>query len=162
MNTKVYKLFCFICLIVYLVLLTRFIVFKYPDSMISEIINTWSLDLLVRNIQAANFIPFTTIGASLFNPQLPVELPTLIYNIAAFIPLGFLLPCISEKARRWYATLILGLLIALLFELVQLVTALGTADIDDLLLNVTGVMIGYGFFKLISLFFQPRRHVIAQ
>lgn len=162
MNTKGFKLFCFVCLIIYLLLLTRFIVFKYPDSMMSEIINTWSLDRLIRNIQTANFIPFRTIGTNLFNPQLPVEVPTLIYNIAAFLPLGFLLPCISEKARRWYATLIIGLLIALLFELVQLVTALGTADIDDLLLNVSGVMIGYGLFKLVALFFQPHRNLVAQ
>ncbi len=148
MKTKVHKLPGLICLIIYLILLTRFIVFKYPVSMMSEIINMWSLDLLIRNIQNANFIPFRTIGPSLFNPQLPVELPTLIYNIAAFIPLGFLLPCITPKARRWYVTFLIGLLIALIFEVVQLVTALGAADIDDLILNGTGVMIGYGLFKL--------------
>jgi glycopeptide antibiotics resistance protein len=152
MNSKTLKLFCATCFVVYLLLLTKLIVFKYPDSMMSEIARTWSVDAFARHLQTANFIPFKTIGSSLFNTQLSVEIPTLVYNMAAFLPEGFLLPCITAKSLR--GALIARLIVSAALELIQLVTLLGSADVDDVILNITGTAIGYGAYRLAAVGYQ--------
>ncbi len=101
----------------------------------------------MRHISRANLIPFKTIADALFNQALPTDIPTLVYNIGAFVPVGFLLPLTAARFRKWLPTLIAGLLIALAFELIQLFTMLGEADVDDLILNATGTLIGYGIFQ---------------
>lgn len=151
---SVFKAACIVGLMGYLILLTRLILFKYPDSMINEILRTWSVDNLIRHIHTANFIPLKTISNSLFNPQLRVEVTTLIYNIIAFVPLGMLLPCINENVRKLSVLLIVGLLVSTTFEAVQLATRLGAADVDDVILNVIGTGIGYGCFRLMSLTYR--------
>lgn len=133
-------------LIVYLILLVRLIIFKFPDAMMEQILQLWSPEGVLRRLASANMIPFRTIGDSLFNATLPVQLPTLIYNIAAFVPLGFLVPLISERARRLVIVLIVASGVSVSLELIQVFTGLGLGDIDDVILNVTGAAIGYGIF----------------
>jgi glycopeptide antibiotics resistance protein len=150
MNKRTFRVTCTVCFIVYLALLVKLIVFKYPDSMTREILRSWSVGRLIKHIQSANLIPFKTISSGLFHNQLRIETAALVYNLIAFSPLGFLLPCIGERTRRWGVVLIAGLGVSLAIELAQLVTMLGSADIDDVILNVVGTMIGYGFFRLVS------------
>ena len=135
-------------LVLYLLLLARLIIFKFPDHMTEAILQTWSLEGVLRSMAGSNIMPFSTIWNSLFNATLPVQLPTLIYNIAAFVPLGFLVPLISERARRLVAILVVASSISIVFELIQVFTLLGTGDIDDVILNTFGAAIGYGIFAL--------------
>lgn len=148
MNKRLLKLFFFVCFVAYLLILTRLIIFKFPDWIMTTLTN-WSVDGVLRSIRGANMIPFRTIGSALFNAQLPVELPTLIYNVIAFMPLGLLLPLIWEKARNWRIVLLVGLIVALTFEVFQIITILGTGDIDDVILNMTGTLIGYSIFLIV-------------
>jgi glycopeptide antibiotics resistance protein len=150
MNKRIFRVFCTVCFIVYLALLVKLIVFKYPGAMTREVLRGWSVGGLIRHIQSANLIPFKTISRSLSSNRLRVEITALIYNVIAFSPLGFLLPCLGERTRRWGVVLIAGLGVSLAIELVQVVTMLGAADIDDVILNVIGTMIGYGLFRLVS------------
>ena len=149
-SKRAFRVFLAACVIAYLLLLIQGIIFKYPEGMVQEILNTWSLDALIRHIQMANLIPFRTISSSLFNTQLSVEIPTLIYNMIAFMPLGFLLPCLIVRARKLKAVLLAGLVVSLILELVQTITRLGTPDIDDIILNVTGAAVGYAVYKFVS------------
>ena len=67
----------------------------------------------------------------------------LFGNIGMFIPLGFGLPWVFQSLRRWWKTLLLSAVMIVAVELVQLVTLLGHCDVDDLILNLIGVSIGY-------------------
>ena len=69
-------------------------------------------------------------------------------NVAMFVPLGFLLPAASEKKRTFFRTFFTaaGLIVAV--EVLQLFTLLGSCDVDDLILNLGGVILGYGLWKL--------------
>ncbi|MFN8527996.1 MAG: VanZ family protein [Anaerolineae bacterium] len=136
-------------LIVYLMLLVRVIILKYPDEMMSEILRTWSPAGMMQQAARVNLIPFKTIGESLFNPSVPVQLPTLIYNIAAFVPLGFLIPLVTDRARRLVIVLLVALGVSLFLEVVQVLTRLGDGDIDDILLNVVGAAVGYGILVFV-------------
>lgn len=70
-------------------------------------------------------------------------------NIVMFIPFGFLLPLIWEKAGKFTHALLYGAAFSLLIELSQLLNNRST-DIDDLILNTSGALIGFCVFKAIS------------
>ena len=72
----------------------------------------------------------------------------LLGNIGMFIPLGFCLPWVHARLRRWWKTLLAAACIIICVELVQLVTLLGHCDVDDLILNLIGAAIGYAIWFL--------------
>ena len=67
----------------------------------------------------------------------------LFGTIGMFIPLGFGLPWVHARLRSWWKTLLTAAGIITCVELTQLVTLLGHCDVDDLILNLIGVAIGY-------------------
>jgi glycopeptide antibiotics resistance protein len=72
----------------------------------------------------------------------------LLDNVAMFVPLGFLLPLLSTRCRRFAATAAVGLSVSAGIELVQLgmrltLVSRRTLDVDDVILNVTGACLGY-------------------
>jgi len=67
----------------------------------------------------------------------------VVGNIVAFIPSGFLLPAISRRCRRLPGIVLVGLSISFLIECTQLVFRVGSFDVDDLLLNTIGVILGF-------------------
>lgn len=72
----------------------------------------------------------------------------LFGNIGMFIPLGFGLPWVHKRLRRWWKTALTSAGIVTLVELAQLVTLRGHCDVDDLILNLIGVTIGYCFWAV--------------
>lgn len=71
----------------------------------------------------------------------------LFGNILIFVPFGFFEP-LASKTRSFWATLVDGCLLSLLVEIFQLITKVGRFDVDDLLLNTSGVAIGYICFLI--------------
>lgn len=72
----------------------------------------------------------------------------LLGNIVAFIPYGMLLPLLAHNQRKFYRVVLLSFDFSLLVELVQLVSKVGSFDVDDLILNTIGGAIGYVGFLL--------------
>ena len=72
----------------------------------------------------------------------------LVGNVALFLPLGALLPAVFPGLRRFWKTGLLSLVLVAGVETAQLLTLLGSCDIDDLLLNLLGAALGYGLFRL--------------
>lgn len=72
----------------------------------------------------------------------------IIGNVAAFLPYGFFLPILSEKFRHTFKVFLLSFSLSLTVELMQLIFKVGCFDVDDLLLNTIGGVIGYGIYKL--------------
>lgn len=64
-------------------------------------------------------------------------------NIIGFMPFGFLLPLLSVRERRLIMVTLLTFELSLVVEVIQLFTGLGSFDVDDLILNTLGGMIGY-------------------
>jgi len=64
-------------------------------------------------------------------------------NVVMFVPLGVLLPALWRSLRRLIRFLpaVVGVILAV--ELLQLVTRLGTCDVDDFILNLAGALLGY-------------------
>lgn len=96
-----------------------------------------------------NLVPFATLKDTLVSYQKygwgSLSFRTAFYNVFFFAPLGLLLPLIMKKPSTWKA-LSIALSIILVVEVTQLVTGLGMFDIDDVLLNMTGSLIGLIFY----------------
>ncbi len=84
---------------------------------------------------------------------------TFYLNIIMCVPLGFLLPLIWKDYRKIYKTTIVGLGFSLLIELSQLITTRAT-DIDDLIANTIGTVIGYLIWKVFSKIFNKDKNGI--
>ena len=69
-------------------------------------------------------------------------------NVVMFLPLGALLPAASGKLRQFFRTFFASLGLILTVEVLQLFTLLGSCDVDDLILNMAGVILGYLLWKL--------------
>ena len=74
----------------------------------------------------------------------------LLGNIAAFIPFGMLLPVFHRRFRSFLYMTLLTLEFSMAVELLQLVTKVGSFDVDDLLLNTIGGMLGYLAFWILN------------
>ncbi len=87
----------------------------------------------------------------------------IIGNVIAFMPFGFLLPLLNKKYRRFFYIAFLCLMFSLAAEVIQLLTQVGIFDVDDLLLNTTGGILGYLLFAISNLIYRriqpvrPRR-----
>lgn len=79
----------------------------------------------------------------------------LMGNIAAFIPFGTILPIMRRKCRSFFYMTLLTFEFSLVIEVIQLVFKVGSFDVDDLLLNTIGGMLGYLIFAIMD---KIRRH----
>lgn len=102
-----------------------------------------------------NLIPFKTIAQLIewwtSGYLISFSIINFFGNIVMFVPLGCLLPCLFRSLRRLgkHTLCVAGIIIAV--ELIQLFTLLGVCDIDDLILNVIGGIIGFGLFHMVRI-----------
>ncbi|HCR40285.1 MAG TPA: VanZ family protein [Lachnospiraceae bacterium] len=81
----------------------------------------------------------------------------ILGNILAFAPFGFLLPMLKKSYRHFFVIAPLSALFSLSIELVQLYTRVGIFDVDDILLNSIGGILGYLAFTILHFIFR-RKH----
>lgn len=74
----------------------------------------------------------------------------LFGNVLTFIPLGIFLPMLWKQCGTLVRSLLWGGMAVVCVELAQLFTLVGSCDIDDLLLNLLGIAIGYGIFRTVG------------
>ena len=72
----------------------------------------------------------------------------LIGNVILFIPLGWLIPWVFPAQRKFIVFFVTCLFFDLLVEVVQLLTLLGIFDVDDVLLNMSGLLLGFLGYRL--------------
>lgn len=93
----------------------------------------------MRIVLSHNFIPLRGMLTDITNSYL---------NVLLFIPLGIFVPCLWPEYRSMMKTVGLGLMTSLGIEILQIFTFRAT-DINDVITNVAGTMIGYLIGKLI-------------
>ena len=70
-------------------------------------------------------------------------------NIVAFMPFGFLPPLVSERRMHFGKILGYSFLLTLCAESIQLISRTGAFDVDDLLLNTVGGLMGYWCYVIL-------------
>ncbi len=98
---------------------------------------------------------FSALNEPIFNPNINL-VPFIdglqisdILNIIFFMPLGFLLPTLWSKHRELLPTLCYGLVFSIIIEFAQLFAHGRGTDINDLIMNTLGTILGWVIFKII-------------
>jgi glycopeptide antibiotics resistance protein len=93
-----------------------------------------------------NLVPFREIRRFIQYAQtlgMQAVLLNLVGNVLAFLPFGTFLPLFSKRCRAGAFTVLYSFELSLVVELLQLVTKVGSFDVDDLLLNTLGGLLGF-------------------
>lgn len=94
-----------------------------------------------------NFKPFIY----LFDyPAVKDALLNLVGNIAMFIPLGVVWPAVFKRLNTHVKVIAAGVGVSLTIEVLQLPFFGRATDIDDLILNSLGFLVGYGIYLLVK------------
>lgn len=133
-----------VILIAYSAIVIKLLVFK------NVLFKIWPLRFrFTTDIGPANFVPFKTILPYLLGEKgRMIAVLELVGNIALLVPIGFLVPFVSRKIT-WRKALALAVAAGLVIEGMQAIFRVGIFDVDDVILNGTGVMIGYWIFGIL-------------
>lgn len=98
-----------------------------------------------------NIVPFEEIRR-FWNYRESIGLNGVLLNLAGnvvcFIPLGFVLPVLSNRRLKFFSVLFISCTTSVMVELIQLYTKLGSCDVDDVILNTCGGIVGYILFAI--------------
>ena len=70
-----------------------------------------------------------------------------IMNVLVFIPTGLLLGFLV-RSIKWWAVMLIGVIISVSIELLQFCLKSGFSEFDDVMHNSTGCLLGYGVYCL--------------
>ena len=143
-NKKLIKILFYI----YIAFLILFVVLKF-DGSFERIISLHNS--IIENekdgLRNINLIPFRSISPYLKNITEPYAFKNIIANILVFIPLGFFVS--NKNSKNVFKALIICLGVILSIELIQLLFKIGFFDVDDIILNFIGSLIGMGINKIL-------------
>lgn len=134
---------------IYITCLFLFVIIKIDNGLHGmDIFNIFSPNLYLK----VNLTPFETINGytyELANGLTMNGFLNIAGNTIVFIPLGFFIGYLYGKT--FIKTILICFLISLFFESFQLVTNLGSFDVDDIILNVSSCVVGYFIYYIFYL-----------
>lgn len=130
---------------IYFLILVNLTMFKYGNLM---------LDFNIKFY--INYIPLVETINMFRNDFLDINiaLHNVIGNILLFIPLGFDIPLFFNKKNKLSKIILYGFTASLTIELIQLFTPYNTTDIDDVIFNTLGAVLGFIIFNIIYKIFK--------
>jgi glycopeptide antibiotics resistance protein len=136
---------------VYLAMLVKVVLFKgYLFFHVVPTDELYKQQVSVGAYTSYNFVPFRTIALFLSDAvSLSAAFFNLAGNIILFVPFGFLLPLLWNKMKHAFPIFLTALSLSIIFELYQLLTNTGQCDIDDVILNTSGSMVGFLLYTLL-------------
>jgi glycopeptide antibiotics resistance protein len=153
-----YKVGLSITLGVYLLILTKLVLLKFYSF--SEILSRLiAFDELNFSFVVANFIPFYTMFEIFFNENINISLwaKYAVGNVVGFMPFGFLLPLLFKQMASGTKIALSTFCLSLTYELGQTILNLGSFDVDDLILNTLGGILGYMVVRFIQRILTNKR-----
>jgi glycopeptide antibiotics resistance protein len=126
----------------------------------------WLIGGLVLTLQPAhplpgqvvddNLVPFHTLAIYWRNLGSEFWMRNLFGNLFLLLPLGLLGPIALPGLDRWWRIALAALLYSAAIELIQRVVPDRSADIDDVMVNVAGALLGYLAFVIVRATLWPR------
>ena len=104
-----------------------------------------------------NVVPLRTLAVYVANTDSPFWMGQLAGNLLLLLPVGLLGPIALPAMDGWLRVLLVALGLSLAIEAAQLFVPNRMADVDDVLLNVIGALIGYAILSVVRLGAGPRR-----
>ena len=112
-------------------------------------------------IVVPNLVPLRTIAIYFANLDSPFWIRQLVGNLLLLLPLGLLGPIAFPALNGWIRVFLVALAFSLAIEVAQLWIPNRMADVDDVLLNVAGAMLGYAVLSVARLASGPHRAIPA-
>lgn len=108
---------------------------------------------IVGEIRQYDFLPFWSYQA--LQDGREDLLAENIMNVVVFVPVGLLLG-IAFKQMTWWKVLLVGCSISAVIELLQFFLMRGFSELDDVMHNTLGCLIGFGFMIILRIIFKTR------
>lgn len=145
---KIYKITIVIVFIIYILAILYITLFSRGRA-----VNDMSIWEYAR--RSVNIIPFKTIRLYIRwlvygkdNTFVPIV--NLFVNLIFMIPMSIMLPMIWEKFSKLIPSLLFSFVFLMMIEVLQLLTERGSFDVDDLILNLIGAVIGYFIYYIVE------------
>lgn len=140
---RVCRIFAWLAFVVYLIMLCYYLFFAELTGRTGSEEYHYNL-VLFKEIK--RFIRYREILGT------KAVLLNLAGNVVSFIPFGLFLPLLAHRCRKFGYVTMLSFDFSLMVELIQLISKVGSFDVDDLLLNTIGGALGYLCFLLADRF----------
>jgi hypothetical protein len=98
-----------------------------------------------------NLVPFASIRQLLTQTVPSVAVRNIVGNLVLFIPFGVALPLLFANVRSVGAVAWRAAAVSAAIEVMQWLTGARAIDVDDVILNTAGAVVGYGVYRLIAL-----------
>ncbi|MFS0674334.1 VanZ family protein [Ornithinibacillus sp. 179-J 7C1 HS] len=121
-----------------------------------------STPILTNNV-SINLVPFKTINLYInFQGDTLLQIINLFGNVVVFVPIGIFALILMERVS-FFTMILIGFGSTLFIEVMQLILSINEViarsfDVDDLMLNTIGVLIGYLIGLVIKKLFPHNRH----
>lgn len=115
----------------------RLTVWTFLLSYILVIVQTVFLSREPGSREAVSLVPFETWGHTMYAHAYFIE------NIIMFIPFGVLLPILFKRMRKVQNCVGFGFLSSCIIEIAQFITRRGYLQLDDVITNTVGALIGW-------------------
>lgn len=138
-----------------------YILFLFKLLVLSRVQLQDTIDSQRTLSNSINLIPFHSIREYLFSNSATIKrfaFSNVVGNIIIFIPLGAYLS-LFNKNKRAIINLLFIVLVSLFIEVIQGLTGIGAADIDDIILNSLGGFAGILGYKLFLFLFRNEKNV---
>ena len=135
-----------------LVVLIRFVF--YPFFMADGHVQPLIIDRNSMFPPRINLIPFIHMSDYAIKREAVIN---IVGNICLFIPTGIILPVLYRKLDRFLKVLLAGAGMSFAIEMIQLLFPGSVTDIDDLILNTAGAVIGFGIYRLFAAIARAQR-----
>lgn len=135
----------------YMILIFYFVLFSERYGRLSQVGYHYNFTLfqeIRRFVMYWDYFTFEEILTNLFG------------NIFAFSPFGSLLPFVRERKTNFFSVLFATFCFSMSIESLQLIFRLGVFDVDDLLLNTIGGVIGYFGYLIVRRLYRAWKRSI--
>lgn len=100
-----------------------------------------------------NLVPFAEIKRYIiYSDKFTSELflINIVGNMLAFVPFGFFVPLVNSEHKNVLRVGLLSMVFSAIVEVVQLVSKVGSFDVDDIILNTLGGLVGALIYYIID------------
>lgn len=81
----------------------------------------------------------------------------ILLNIAMLIPVGFLMPMTINFKGKYLKTIGISLLLIIVIELLQMLTKTGSCEVDDIINNLLGALLGMALYHMVFKLFKKHK-----
>ncbi len=94
-------------------------------------------------------VPFDDLTRAITERD-PALVTHMALNVLMFVPFGYLVPAMNPKYfRKWSFAMLGGLVASTVIEGTQMIFSLGQSDVDDIIANTLGAVVGYILIRFI-------------